>query len=46
VVNQKVAMLRVSKSGSSAIHPRPLPEIVRVNELAAKVHLNKLGVIA
>jgi hypothetical protein len=33
-------------SGRAAVHPRPWTEIARVNELAAEVHLYKLGVIA
>jgi len=30
----------------AAVHPRPLPEIVRVDELAAEVHLDELGIAA
>ena len=49
VAPKKVAMLRVSKSGETYRPPFTTdqgPRFVRVNELAAEVHLNKLGVAA
>jgi gamma-glutamylcysteine synthetase len=50
-IRERAGSLYLPRLGSQpstapTIHPRPLPKIVRVNELAAEVHLDELRVAA